>query len=129
MRSIKPGTIRHVVSYFVILAVVFCAIMLVPMRLRARADGTAISVTNNSSRRMVHLYLSPPNSDKWGADELDDAVMIPGDAFTLSNVDCPASSIKVVAEDQDGCFVSVVVACSENASWSITNDLTPDCGN
>jgi hypothetical protein len=129
MRTIKPETTRHVVSYITILAVVFCAIMLVPKLSRAHADGNSIQVTNDSSRNMLHLYLSPPNSDKWGADQLNDATISPGGSYTLSNVACPASSIKVVAEDQDGCFVSEVVACTENASWSITNDLTPDCGN
>ena len=130
MRSIKPETTRRVVGYFVILAVVCCAIMLVPKLSRARADGNSINVTNNSSRRMLHLYLSATDIENWGPDQLNDASLRPGQSFTLSNVGCASdASVKVIAEDVDGCFVSTIVSCSENAVWTITDDAAPDCGN
>jgi hypothetical protein len=52
-----------------------------------------------------------------------------GGSFTISNVSCSGSTIKVIAEDQDGCFSYQVVSCSEGATWTITNDTARDCGN
>lgn len=128
MRNITSKTSR-LVSYFAILAVVFCALMLAPKLSRAHADGNSISVTNNTSHNILHLYTAPPASERWSSDQLNDATLGAGQSFTLTNVSCTDSGIKLIAEDQDGCFVSAVVSCTANASWSITNDLTPDCGN
>ena len=128
MRNITSKTSR-LVSYFAILAVVFCAaLLLVPKLSRAHADGNSINVTNNTDHNIAHLYSSPPTSDRWGSDLLNDAALGSGQSFTVTNVTCEDSSVKLIAEDQDGCFVSAVVSCS-NGAWSITNDLTPDCGN
>jgi hypothetical protein len=35
----------------------------------------------------------------------------------------------VITEDKDGCFLSRTVSCGSNASWTLTGDLSPDCGN
>jgi hypothetical protein len=119
----------RLVSYFAILAVVCCALLLAPKLSPAHADGNSINVTNSSNHDILHLYVSPPTSDRWSSDQLNDMTLSSGQSFTLSNVSCYEAGIKVIAEDVDGCFVSAVVSCTENASWSITNDLTPDCGN
>jgi hypothetical protein len=129
MSNIKSKLTRNIISYFALLAVVLCAMMAAPGLSRANRDGTTISLTNNSSRRMEHVYLSATDVESWGADQLNDASLRPGQSFTLSNVSCASSEVKVIAEDQDGCFVSTVVTCTENTSWDITNELTPDCGN
>jgi hypothetical protein len=120
---------RRLVGYFAILAVVFCALMLAPKLSRAHADGNSINVTNNTNHNITHLYTAPPTTERWSSDQLNDATLGAGQSFTLTNVSCSDNGIKVIAEDQDGCFVSAVVSCTENAAWSITNDLTPDCGN
>jgi hypothetical protein len=52
-----------------------------------------------------------------------------GGSFTISDVSCSGSSIKVIAEDQEGCFSYQVVSCSGSATWTITNDTSRDCGN
>lgn len=128
MRSFKPGTTRNIISYFAIFAVVFCAIIAAPKLSRARADGNAINVTNNTSRTITHVYLAAPERDNWSADQLNDTVLSPGQSYTLTNVDCYESGIKVIAEDVDGCFVSTTMACSANGAWTITNDAVVDCG-
>ena len=45
-----------------------------------------------------------------------------GGSVTISNVSCGGASIKVIAEDQEGCFTYQVVTCSESATWTITNE-------
>jgi hypothetical protein len=94
------------------------------------ATTTTITIINNSSREIRHVYLSAPNQDNWGPDQLNHSVIAAGGgSFTLSNVSCSSSEIRVIAEDQNGCFVYHVDACGGSATWTITNDAAPDCGN
>jgi len=110
---------------------VFLGIMVCgPLLTRAYAPATAITITNNSSREIRHVFLSAPDQNNWGPDQLGSSVIAPnGGSATLGNVSCDGPSIKVIAEDQEGCFTYQVVSCSENASWTITNDSARDCGN
>jgi hypothetical protein len=96
---------------------------------KSRAATTSISVVNNSSREIRHLYLSPTDQDNWGPDQLNETVLRTGDSFVLNNVTCNGGQVKVVSEDKDGCFLSTVVSCATDAAWTITNDATPNCGN
>lgn len=101
-----------------------------PSLLSARAANTnSITIVNNSSWEIRSVYLSPPDNDDWGSNQLGNAVIGNGESFTLNNVSCDATGIKVITEDQDGCFLSNVISCGDNATWTITNDATPDCGN
>jgi hypothetical protein len=91
---------------------------------------TAITIVNNSSREIRHVYLSAPDQNNWGSDQLVNSVIAPnGGSFTISDTSCGGASIKVIAEDQEGCFSYQVVSCSETSSWTITNDTARDCGN
>lgn len=96
----------------------------------APATATAITIVNNSNREIRRVYLSPPDSNNWGADQLGSSVISPnGGSVTISNVSCGGASIKVIAEDHEGCFFYQVVTCSETVTWTIANNATPDCGN
>ena len=100
-----------------------------PLLLNAHAAGTSVTIANNSSREIRHVYLSAANGDNWGADQLNGAIPAGGGSITLDNVSCSGAGVKVVAEDQNGCFVYQVVACNDTVTWTITNDAVPDCGN
>ena len=104
--------------------------VLVCTTLASRASGplSGITIVNNSTREIHHVYLSAPDQNNWGADQLVQSVISPnGGSFTINDVSCN-STIKVIAEDQDGCFSYQVVSCS-GATWTITNDTARDCGN
>src|SRR6476620_12311773 len=81
-----------------------------PMLSKAHAPATAITIVNNSSREIRHVYLSAPDQNNWGSDQLVNSV-IPanGGSFTINDVSCSNSNIKVIAEDQEGCFEYQVV--------------------
>jgi len=100
-----------------------------PLLSKAYAPSTAITIVNNSSREIRHVYLSPPDQNSWGSDQLVNSVISPNGGSATINVSCGGSSIKVIAEDQDGCFLYQVVTCSESVSWTITSGTTRDCGN
>jgi hypothetical protein len=90
----------------------------------------ALAVTNNSSREIHHLYLSPVDRNVWGPDLLDGRVVRTGETFTTNDVSCGGNEIKVIAEDKDGCFLYAIVGCAQaSTGWTITNDTPADCGN
>ena len=127
-------TLRKSSPLFTSLAVlgVFIGMMVCgPFLSQAHAPTTpAITIVNNSGREIRHVYLSAPDQDNWGSDQLVNSVISPnGGSFTISDANCGGASIKVIAEDQEGCFSYQVVACSGSISWTITNDTSRDCGN
>lgn len=93
----------------------------------ASAPPLTITVVNNSSREIRHLYLSPANNDNWGPDQLNNSSISPGATRQL-NVSWEQSTVKLVAEDQDGCFVSKTVEASGEPAWTIDNDASRNCG-
>lgn len=94
----------------------------------ARTPTTSVNIVNNSSRSIVNVYLSHVNADDWSDNQLGGATIAPGQSSSLSNLACDQQQVKVIAEDQDGCFVSVAVTCGGSSDWTITNDTARDCG-
>jgi hypothetical protein len=111
--------------------IIFCtavaALSALPLLSRAQ-PSTSVNIVNNSSRTMSHVYLSHVGTDDWSGNQIGDSVIAPGQSYTLSNVACDQQQVKVIGEDQDGCFLSTVVNCGDNATWTITNDSARDCG-
>jgi len=111
--------------------IIFCAALgvaaFVPLLSRAQ-PSTSVNILNNSNREIRHIYLSHVNADDWSGNQLGDATIAPGQSFDLNNVACDQQEVKVIGEDQDGCFLSTVVTCGSNATWTVTNDTTRDCG-
>jgi hypothetical protein len=89
---------------------------------------TSVNIVNNSSREIRNVYLSHVNSNDWSGNQLDNATIPAGQSFTLNNVACDQQQVKVIGEDQDGCFVSTIVNCGDNATWTVTNSTARDCG-
>jgi hypothetical protein len=109
----------------------FCLVVLaIPLFSCVRArPATSITINNSSNWEIKHVYLSSTTQDNWGPDQLNGSSIGSGGSHTLSNVACDGSDIKVISEDQNGCFLSTVVACASDSTWTITNTATPDCGN
>ena len=93
-----------------------------------RTFSATITVVNNSTLEIRHLYLTAPTSDNWSADRLGESAIAPGGSFALNDVSSDQGNIKVIAEDQNGCFFYKTVDCSSNSTWTIASDATPDCG-
>ena len=111
---------------------IFCAIfsaLLVLPWLSSAQPATSINIVNNSNRVIRYVYLSHVNVDDWSGDQLGGNAISPGQSATISNFSCDQQQIKVIGEDQDGCFVSTVVTCGGDVTWTITNNTAADCGN
>ena len=88
---------------------------------------TSITVVNNSNVEIRHLYLSPADNDNWGPDQLNQSVIAPGQSVTIQ-VAWDQAMVKVISEDQNGCFFYQTVEASGSVNWTITADAVPDCG-
>jgi len=120
------------------LSTLICALVVVP-GLAGAASTTAstpqplmtIAVANNSSRDILHLYLSPVDHDAWGPDLFSEGTILRvGETFTISDAACTGNEIKVIAEVRQGCFVYGLISCAQgSAGWTITDATPPDCRN
>ena len=90
------------------------------------APPLTITVVNNSNLEIRHLYLAPANTDNWGADQLGQSPISPGATRTL-NVSWDQSTVKLVGEDQEGCFVTATIEATSSATWTITSNSARDC--
>ena len=99
-----------------------------PLLTRARAVSTSVTIVNNSSREIRNVYTSHVDRNDWSGGLLGGgATLAAGHSLDLSNLACDGQQIKVIAEDQDGCFLSTVIDCGASATWTITNDTARDC--
>lgn len=93
----------------------------------AQPPTAAITIVNNSSREIRSVYLAPDQIN-WGPDQLGSSVIAAGGGSVTINANCNGS-VKVIAEDHEGCFFYTVVSCEGDSTWTIANDAVPDCGN
>jgi hypothetical protein len=123
LRKLNPLRTRLVILT-VLVSVVACA----PLLSRAGTTSTTLSIVNNSSHEIRHVYLSAPDSNNWGADQLGSSVIAAGGGSVSLTVNCNGASIKVIAEDEEGCFFYQIVSCDNTASWTIAANAARDCG-
>src|ERR1700675_696597 len=106
MRKLRDALLNPRI-YFRVLMLVAVLSTLTPLS-ATTAPPLTIKVVNNSSREIRRLYLSPADNDNWGPDQLNESSLSPGTARNL-NVSWDQSTVKLVAEDQDGCFLNTTV--------------------
>lgn len=112
----------------IIICVALLTLAALPLVSRAQ-PSTSVNIVNNSSREIRNVYLSHVNVDDWGGDQLSaGATIAPGQSFNLSNIACDQQQVRVIGEDQDGCFLSTVLNCGDSSTWTITSDTARDCG-
>jgi hypothetical protein len=102
--------------------------------MRTAAFERACSSHDNHHREQLQPRDSTRPSFAAGAKQLRagparGSVIAAGGGSVTINANCGGGSIKVIAEDHQGCFLYQVVVCNESATWTITNDAVPDCGN
>ena len=123
----SPGMrkLRRLTIFFV----AFAALSILPILSSARpSTSTSVTIVNNSNGVIRHVYVSHVNAEDWSSDQLNNSAIGAGQSVTISNFACDQSQMQVIGENQDGCFVTTVVACGANATWTITNSTPADCG-
>lgn len=127
MRNLRDELLNFKICFRVLMLVAgLCTLAALTPRSTATATLT-ISVANNSGWEVRHLYLSPADNDNWGPDQLNNTSISPGATRALQ-VSWDQSTVKLVAEDQDGCFLTTTVEATGSPVWTITNNTARDCG-
>lgn len=107
---------------------VLTCVCLVGFSVPAEAGKVNVTIKNKSDWEIHHFFLSPTEQEKWGPDQLGDEVIeANGGSFLLHSIPCAAYDVKLVDEDGDECEVADVDICSNNQSWTITNDALLEC--
>lgn len=128
MRKLRYALLSSGICFgFLVLVGVFGALGTLTPRSNASATSLTVTVVNNSGREIRYLYLSPADNDNWGNDQLNDSAISSGATRTL-NVSWDQPTVKLVAEDQDGCFMYTTVEATGNPVWTIASDVTRNCG-
>ena len=128
MKNLRDALLssKTFLRFLMLAAVLYSLAALTPVS-TATAPSLSINVVNNSGWEIRHLYLSPADNNNWGVDQLNDSTIGPGTTRTL-NVSWDQSTVKLVGEDQDGCFMSITVEATGSPVWTITSDTTRNCG-
>ena len=112
----------------VMLAAVICTLSAMTLRSAASSQPlSAVTISNESQWEIRALYLSAADDDNWGADQLNGAVIAPGSSYTLS-ISWSQPTVKIVAEDKDGCFITTTVDATTNSAWTINSSSARNCG-
>lgn len=123
-----PRKTRMLLIFAVALLVLISLPFISSARSTAVPAATSVNIVNNSAREIRNVYLSHVDQDDWSGNQLGSATIAAGQSFNLSISSCDGQQVKVIGEDQDGCFLSTVVSCGDSSSWTITNDTARDCG-
>jgi hypothetical protein len=120
---------KSLVPRFVVVSAVLLAMvaLVLPMPSRAGGQRAEFMINNKSEWGIHHLYLSPEDKETWGADQLGEEVIEPGESFTLKNIPCGEYDIKVVDEDGDACVIEGIVMCKDHTHWDLTNKELAKC--
>jgi hypothetical protein len=128
MRNLRGALLNSKIYFhFLMFIAVLCTLAALTPLSATSAPSLTITVVNNSSREIRHLYLSPVDKDNWGPDQLNESSISPGATRTL-DVSWNQSAVKLVAEDQDGCFLETTVEAAGSPAWTITSDTPRNCG-
>lgn len=127
MKSVYTRMLRA--RSLLLIAVAAVALIGSAMLTMAARSTTAINITvrNSTQRDIRHIYLAPGNPDNWGPDQLNGSTLTSGSSYVVSNVSC-SGTVRVIAEDQNGCFVYYNASCDGDQTWEITDATPPDCG-
>ena len=126
MRNLQQRPINSRTYLALMFLAVLSAICVLAPLSRATTPSITVSVVNNSQRAVSHLYLASAGSDNWTGDQLSGAI----NAGASQNVSVTwgESTVQLIAEDEDGCFLTTTIDNSGSPSWTITSSTARNCG-
>jgi len=85
----------------------FGALLFISGTTALAADRTAtVKFMNKSDWEIHHMYLSPAESEEWGEDQLGEATIPSGGAYTLTGIPTGATyDFKIIDEEGDECVI------------------------
>lgn len=86
-----------------------------------------LTLHNDSSYAVHHLYLTPAHAVRWGPDQLGHDVLEHAETITLAGLDCEEYDLKLIDHEGDECVVEDIDLCLQDASWSLTDRALAAC--
>lgn len=86
-----------------------------------------ISIDNDSSYAVHHVYLTPAHAVSWGPDQLGTDVLNPHEVALLSGLDCTEYDLRLVDHEGDECVVEDIDLCLQDAHWHLTDNALAAC--
>jgi hypothetical protein len=126
MRNVQPRSINTLTFPALIFLAVLSAVCVLAPLSSATTPSITVSVVNNSQKAVNHLYLSSAGSDNWTGDQLSEGIA--AGASQNVSVTWSESTVQLIAEDEDGCFLNTTVDNSGSPNWTITSSTVRDCG-
>ena len=126
MRNLQQRLINSRTYLALISLAVLSAICVVAPLAGATTPSITVSVANNSQKAVSHLYLASAGSNDWTGDQLSGAIS--AGASQNVSVTWGESTVQLIAEDEDGCFLSTTIDNSGSPGWTLTNSTPRDCG-
>ena len=93
----------------------------------AAPKKATVKIINQSKWEIHHIFLSSTEDESWGEDQLEDEILVKGDAITITNIPCDLYDVKVVDEDGDECIIEEVDLCGDESYWKITDKDLLEC--
>lgn len=94
--------------------------------LNAHAKPIDVEFFNKSKWTIEEMYLSPTHEDKWGEDQLGEAVIKPNTSYKLTGIPENKYDFKLVDEDGDECVVEGL-RVAQSSSLEITDQNLLSC--
>ena len=87
----------------------------------------SVTVQNDSSYNVHHLFLTPAHEVHWGPDWLGKDVLAHNETVTLTGLECEEYDIKVIDHEGDECVVEDLNLCLQDAHWQLTDKELTAC--
>ncbi len=87
----------------------------------------SITVHNDSSYAVHHLFLTPAHEVHWGPDQLHADPLEHAETVTLAGLDCEEYDLKLIDHEGDECVVEDIDLCLQDASWNLTDHELSKC--
>ena len=126
MRNVQPRSINTLTFPALIFLAVLSAVCVLAPLSSATTPSITVSVVNNSQKGINHLYLASAGQDNWTGDQLSGAIN--AGASQDVSVTWSESTVQLIAEDEDGCFLKTTINNSGSPNWTMTNSTARDCG-
>ena len=126
MRNLQQRSINSRTYLPLMFLALLSAICVLAPLSSATTPSITVSVVNNSQRAVSHLYLASAGQDNWTGDHLSQSIS--AGASQNVSVTWSESTVQLIAEDEDGCFLTTTIDNSGSPGWTITTSTVRDCG-
>ncbi len=81
--------------------------------------GATLEITNEADETIAAVYISPSDSDSWGEDWLEGAVINPGETYMISGIPSGVYDIRPTNDADEGLGTLYSVELTDEHTWTV----------